>query len=79
MKMKGFLKRALGVGLAVFMTAGPMTMYANASDTDSDSVKEGTYSYTSNEGNNIQREDSYIYRDDCFTRSSHTLRGRRKR
>ena len=70
MKMKGFLKRAMGVGLAVFMTAGPLTMYANASDADSDSVKEGTYSYTSNEGNNIQREDSYIYRDDCFTRSS---------
>ncbi|MBR6046066.1 MAG: NPXTG-anchored protein [Ruminococcus sp.] len=33
-------------------------------------VIEGTYSYSSNEGNNVQRTDSFVFREDCFKHSS---------
>jgi len=37
---------------------------------DSSEIIKGTFSYTSNEGYNRQIENSFEYRDDCFTRSS---------
>ena len=33
-------------------------------------VIEGTFSYSSNEGNNIQHTDSFVFREDCFKHSS---------
>ncbi len=38
--------------------------------TDPSFVTEGDYSYSSNENRNIQGEDVYVFRDDCFMRSS---------
>lgn len=37
---------------------------------DSSAVIEGTNSFASTEGAFIQEDDSFVYRDDCFTRSS---------
>ena len=43
---------------------------AFAAVNNSSSVVEGTYHFTSNERKNIQLEDSFEYRDSCFTFSS---------
>ena len=37
---------------------------------DSSAVIEGTYNFASNEGAFVPEDDSFVYRDDCFTRSS---------
>ena len=37
---------------------------------NSNAVISGEYQYSASEGNNIQNRDTFIYRDDCFTRSS---------
>ena len=41
-----------------------------AKESDSTAVITGTYNFSSNEENNIQKQNTFKYRDDCFTRSS---------
>ena len=46
------------------------TIKVFAESDNSSNIIKGTYSFTSNELDNIQVEDTFEYRDDCFTRSS---------
>ena len=41
-----------------------------AKENNSTETINGNYQFASNEGNNIQNQNSFEYRDDCFTRSS---------
>ena len=47
----------------------PSTIVLADSINSSEAI-EGTYQYSSDEGSNIQSQNSFIYRDDCFIRSS---------
>ncbi len=69
--MKNLRKRALGVILVVALVFTLLPVLVFATDTDASFITSGTYSYTSNENHNIQQEDSFIFREDCFMRSSY--------
>ena len=43
-----------------------------AGGTDESYVTTGTYHYTSNEDSNIQESDTFVFREDCFMRSSYS-------
>ena len=46
------------------------TIKVCAEEKNSSKVIRGTYQFSSNEGSNIQTEDTFEYRDECFTRAS---------
>lgn len=68
--MKNMFKKILCLLIVTGMLAGNPA-YVRAEETDESFVTEGTYSYTSNENHNIQEEDSFSFRKDCFMRSSY--------
>ncbi len=55
----------------IFMMVMPAGM-VSAAQNQSGMVITGTYSFTSNEGNNIQQTDTFEYRNSCFEESSFT-------
>ena len=67
-------KRSFISFLLIFaLVFGPFSNYVYASDTeetDGEYVTEGDYNFTSSEKFNRQYSDHFIYRDDCFMRSS---------
>lgn len=69
--MKKVLNRLVSIGLMVAMLCGGISATTLAAgDQNTPAVVTGSYHFTSNENNNIQREDTFVYRDDCFMRSS---------
>ncbi|MBR6102544.1 MAG: hypothetical protein IKP95_08960 [Ruminococcus sp.] len=62
-------RKALRAGAFLVSVAMAVSSLSFAAAADS-RVIEGTYSYSSNEGDNIQRTDSFVFREDCFKRSS---------
>ena len=64
-------KRILCILLCAVLVATGIPTTAFATD-DSKKVVEGVYSFTSSEGSNKQIQDSFVYMDECFTRSSFT-------
>ena len=67
MKLKVISLFTIIILLLNILIPSVITLAANADDSQ---VISGTYQYTSNEIGNKQLEDSFEYRDDCFTRSS---------
>lgn len=67
MKLKVISLFTIIILLLNILIPSVITLAANADDSQ---VISGTYQYTSNEISNKQLEDSFEYRDDCFTRSS---------
>ena len=65
------VKKAFCILLAALLLVAALPVQVLAEDTDASFVTEGTYSFTSNENDNKQLTDTFIYRDDCFMRSSH--------
>lgn len=64
-------KKALSIFLALLLLIWSFPTRALAMETDSSFVTDGSYSFTSNEGSNIQAQDTFEFREDCFMRSSH--------
>ncbi|MBQ6624095.1 MAG: hypothetical protein IJH57_05725 [Mogibacterium sp.] len=60
---------SLIIAAAVFNLAW-IPSFVYATETDSTYVTEGKYNFTSNELKNIQIEDHFKFREDCFMRSS---------
>ena len=69
-KIKSRVKRVVSVALSTMMVLSVSSIRAFSAETDDTFVTEGTYHFTTNSGNVSQCEDSFIYRDDCFMRSS---------
>ncbi len=70
-KLRKIVNRGITVTLSLLLVAGNLPLSAFAKETDRSYVTEGTYQYSSNEGENLQATDSFVYRDDCFMRSSY--------
>ena len=62
--------RGLAILLAVILLTGCLPPGSVADSSWTPATIQGTYSYTSDEGSNKQCTDRFIYRDDCFMRSS---------
>ena len=64
--------RVISISIIVIMTLNILLFNIEifAKNNNSSEVITGTYQYSSSEGNNIQIQDTFEYRDDCFTRSS---------
>ena len=69
--MKGILKKIVIFAVTGTVTGTSLVASAAAEPTDPVYVKEGTYNYNGTGKDERQLEDSYIYRDDCFMRSSY--------
>ena len=69
--MKKFSRKVVCVLLGAILVTAGIPLPAFAADTDASYVTSGTYSYTSNKYSNIQGNDSFTFREDCFMRSSH--------
>ena len=69
--MKGIIKKTVILGMTVAVTGASLVTSTGAEPTDPVYVKEGTYSYNGTGKDERQLEDNYIYRDDCFMRSSY--------
>ena len=68
--MRRFRTRMTALCLAFLLAAGSMGAGARAVKTDDSFVTEGTYSFTSDGGGNLQEQDTFVFREDCFMRSS---------
>ena len=60
--------KILSVVTALSILLPSINVFANTGD--SSAVITGTYQFSSNEGSNRQSQNTFEYRDDCFTRSS---------
>ena len=69
--MKKLIKKITILSLTGAVTAASLVTSAGAQPTDPVYVKEGTYNYNGTGKDERQLEDNYIYRDDCFMRSSY--------
>ena len=69
--MQKYLKKLMIFSLTGAVTAASLVTSAGAQPTDPVYVKEGTYNYSGTGKDERQLEDNYIYRDDCFMRSSY--------
>ena len=69
--MQKYLKKLMIFSLTGAVTAASLVTSAGAQPTDPVYVKEGTYNYNGTGKDERQLEDHYIYRDDCFMRSSY--------
>ena len=67
--MRKIISLTLGMALTLSNFVLP-TVNAFADTEDSSAVITGTYQFSSNEGSNRQSQNTFEYRDDCFTRSS---------
>ncbi len=66
-------KKTICAAVAALLVLGCLPLNSMAEDAWAPSVVSGSYSYTSNESEaNVQRSDSFVYRDECFMRSSYT-------
>ena len=68
--MSKLFKKLLSVFIVVSLSITSFTVNVYSQETDESYVTEGTYSYTSNENSNIQDDDEFSFREDCFMRSS---------
>ncbi len=64
--------RGLALALAFLLAAGCAgpALSARAAETDDGFITEGTYSFTADGGGNVQEQDTFVFREDCFMRSS---------
>ena len=56
--------------LTICLLINPLMVFTYAEETDPSFVTEGTYQFTSNENYNKQLTDTFIFREDCFMKSS---------
>ncbi|MBP3816574.1 MAG: hypothetical protein J6H21_06945 [Firmicutes bacterium] len=69
--MKKRAKKAISLILTVVFLLSLITTSIFGEETDSSYITEGDYQYTSNENFNKQLPDSFVFREDCFMRSSY--------
>ncbi len=69
--MNGNLRKKLFSLITVIFTLAATVLPVHADETDPSYVTEGSFVYESNEGYTIQRNDSFLFREDCFMRSSY--------
>ena len=62
-------KRITALLLALLLAIGGMPLPAQAA-TDESYITEGSFRFTSNDGKLHQGEDHFVFREDCFMRSS---------
>ena len=62
--------RILCAGLALVLSVGILSFTASAKEADSSAVVRGSYRFISSINSGVISEDTFEYRDDCFTRSS---------
>lgn len=70
-RIKKKTKKAISLVLAIVFVFSLVTTSVFGEDTDGSYITEGDYQYTSNENFNKQLPDSFVFREDCFMRSSY--------
>ena len=69
--MNRTIRRIMALFLAVLLAAGSFSVRAQAAETDEGFITEGVYTYTTGGGKDLQEQDSFVFREDCFMRSSY--------
>ncbi|MBO4838215.1 MAG: hypothetical protein J5493_02465 [Lachnospiraceae bacterium] len=68
--MNRSIRKIMALFLAVLLAAGSFGVRARAAETDDSFVTEGVYAYTTGGGKDLQEQDRFVFREDCFMRSS---------
>ena len=63
-------KRLTALFLALILALGGLPRPAMAAETEADYITEGSFQFTSNDGKLHQGKDHFVFREDCFMRSS---------
>lgn len=71
LEMKNTFKKATSILLIFFIITSVFTPSVFAEETDDTYITDGNYQYSSNENFNKQLTDSFVFREDCFMRSSY--------
>lgn len=67
---RGKLPGFVALILSLFLVLGSLSLPVRAAETDESYVTEGRFHFTSNDGKLHQGEDHFVFREDCFMRSS---------